>query len=131
MRYKIIHIVLAIFSSFMIYGQCPTGDVHLSKQNEVDNFVATYPNCTEINGMFEIGTILVGDFSDITDLSGLDDIATVNGDLSIWGNEQLTSLAGLEGLQSINGDLNLQGNDLLLAIQNLHRYWDQYCLDRN
>src|SRR5690606_29922257 len=48
--------------------QCPTGDVILYSQADVNNFATNYPNCTEITGYLSIGG------SDITDLSPLSNL---------------------------------------------------------
>src|SRR5690606_38363023 len=41
--------------TFSTISICPIGDVYLYSQQEVDDFGAMYPECTEIQGNFEIG----------------------------------------------------------------------------
>lgn len=54
-------ILLCAFVCYNLSAQCPPGDVTFSSQEEVDDFVATYPNCTEITG-----NMLIGSFTDIS-----------------------------------------------------------------
>lgn len=65
MKNNILFIVILL--SFNVFGQCPSGDVFLMTQEEVDNFIIDYPDCTELNDLY------IGDMfsSDITNLNGL------------------------------------------------------------
>jgi Secretion system C-terminal sorting domain/Receptor L domain len=65
--------LLFTFNSSNIYSQCPPGDVELFTQDDVNAFVAAYPNCTTIDGYLYITG------SDVVDLSGLSNISTING----------------------------------------------------
>src|SRR5690606_22083221 len=77
---------------------CPTGNVFLTTQAEVNAFSATYTGCTEISGNLIIGGIYY--MSDITDLSPLDVITHVGGNLSIQNiNTVLINLNGLHSIQ--------------------------------
>jgi len=95
---------------------CPTGDVTLSTQAEVDAFVATYPNCTEITG-----NMVIGGFSntDITDISGLSNLTSIAGYLQIFTNPGLTIMTGLENITSIGGYLFIGSNDGLTSLAGL------------
>src|SRR5690606_24888313 len=93
--------------------QCPTGDVTLYSQADVNNFATNYPNCTEITGYLYISG------STITDLSPLSNIQSIGGLLNIYNNPQLTNLDGLSNLTEIGGYLNIQSNSQLTNLDGL------------
>ncbi|MBS4039481.1 MAG: hypothetical protein KGZ81_02660 [Flavobacteriales bacterium] len=97
---------------------CPSGDVTLISQAEVDAFVAQYPNCTQINGNLNIGPISGGS-SNITNLSGLSSLTQVSGELAIRYNQNLTNLSGLNNITSIGTILRLEFNQALLNLDGL------------
>ncbi|MCR9290581.1 MAG: T9SS type A sorting domain-containing protein [Bacteroidetes bacterium] len=103
------------FSLFclILNAQCPPGDVSLLSQTDVDNFVATYPNCTTINGFLRIQG-----FS-INNLSGLSNLTTINSNLQIELTNQLTSLNGLNNVTSVGGNLEVQTNFALTSLSSL------------
>ncbi len=92
---------------------CPAGDVILQTQQEVNDFAATYPTCTEIQGTLYIGKTS-GSLTDITDLTPLNQIESVGG-ISIQ-RTKVSNLSGLEQLQTIDGDLRIVLNPNLLNI---------------
>ncbi len=91
---------------------CPSGDVHLYTQDEVDAFVAGHGSCDTIPGNLYIQG------STINDISGLSSIKYIDGYLDIR-NTQLTSLTGLQSLDHIDGYFYLYNNDLLTSIDSL------------
>jgi|GEM_PF-2071340 len=98
--------------------ECPAGDVILHSQAELNAFVATFPNCTEIVGNLYIGNNYTPDYwnypgSNITSLSGLSNITSVAGRVTLEYNRQLNNLNGLSNLTSIGGDFILRENDHL------------------
>jgi len=106
-----------IFCNDSIRAQCPQGDVILTTQAEVDDFAATYPSCTYINGRLSIGD---SDFdSDITDLSNLPPIESISSSLYIIKNPTLTDLIGLENVTSIGDYLLISDNDTLADLSDL------------
>lgn len=81
---------------------CPTGNVVLATQAEVDAFVAQFPNCTEIDGDLTIGNFGANPpVNDITDISGLNGIESVANMLGIF-RTSLTTLASFDNLTSVN-----------------------------
>jgi len=50
MKIFIITFIVSILFCFTIYAQCPTGDIQIESQQELDDFLIQYPNCTEISG---------------------------------------------------------------------------------
>lgn len=81
------------------HGQCPPGDVNLNSQNAVDQFIANYPNCTEIEGDLYIRGF-------ITDFSGLDKIKSVGDSLylRLATPAEYSVEVNLSGLTSIGTD---------------------------
>src|SRR5690606_21363851 len=86
---------------------------------DLDLYVANYPLCTIING-----SLFIED-TDISDLSGLNNIETITGDVYITDNQQLTSLNGLTSLETIGGMLyigfnfNMQDLDGLSSLRTI------------
>lgn len=95
---------------------CPPGDVMINSQADLEFFQAIYPNCTVIHGNLTI----MGDswYSEMEDLSGLENINSILGDLYITFN-YLTSLDGLNNLSQIAGDLIIIDNPMLTNIEAL------------
>jgi len=90
------------FLSLTMLGQCPSGNLILNGQEDVNNFVQNYPNCSVISGDLEI--LLEPGDDGIEDLSGLTILTEVTGGLEILGeNDAQTalSLTGLENLVSV------------------------------
>jgi len=97
---------------------CLPGGYTFLTQAQIDNFQTYYPNCTEIEGDVEI----YGE--DITNLTGLNVLNSIGGDLNIGGtrggtNSSLTSLSGLENLNSIGGSLVITSNNSLVNLNGL------------
>lgn len=104
--------------AYQVQAQCPAGNVTLETQAEVDNFVATYPMCQALPGGLHIGTSSSNSLSNITDLSGLQ-ITSIGGDLKIQHNQLLTDLDGLDMLASVSGGVTIFNNDALTNLSGL------------
>lgn len=98
-------------------AQCPSGDVHLSNQTEVDAYRVGYPNCTQINGSLNIGA----PNSNIYDLSGLESINTIMGNLTIIDNNGLTNVHGLDQLLHIEGNVYIRSNQNIANLAGLNK----------
>ncbi|MEE9349300.1 MAG: T9SS type A sorting domain-containing protein [Flavobacteriaceae bacterium] len=86
--------------------QCPTGDVTLTTQAEVDQFVADYPNCEVIEGNLKIDGLT------ITNLSGLSKITKLEtGSLTIQNTSAIS--IDFKNLIFIGGDLRFNNNVVL------------------
>jgi hypothetical protein len=88
---------------------CPTGDVTLSNQSEVNDFVAQYSSCTTIDGNLTI-------MNSVSDITGLTNVTTINGNLNISSTTVLTSLAGLNNVATINGNVTISANTALTSL---------------
>jgi hypothetical protein len=99
-----------------VNAQCPTGDVELYTQADVDAFVIAYPSCTSINGYLYIGDAGFGSgTSDINNISGLSNITNIQNSLYIY-NTSLTNLNGISGISSSGIYIDIQGNSDLNSI---------------
>jgi len=97
MRY--LTLLLFVFSFFSLNAQnCPPGDVIITSQQEMDDFVANFPNCTTINGDLTIQ-------QDVTDLTGLSSLTNITGSLVVHFTQYLSSLTGLEQIDTIGENL--------------------------
>lgn len=120
-------------------------------QSQIDDFQTDYPGCTIIEGSIQIlgeettnlnglsvlteiqGSLLINNagvesilVTNLTDLTGLNNLTTIGGVLSIGDNTQtntpLNSFEGLNNLTSIGYDLQISGNESLndiTALSNL------------
>ena len=96
--------------SFICFSQCPPDDIILNNQNDIDNFSINYPNCTALNA----GLTITG--SDITNLSPLSVIETVDGNLSIAENPSLLDITGFDSIEDIGQSLYIEDNLSLIDI---------------
>lgn len=94
-------------------NNCYEGGISFSSQEEIDNFPILNLDCNDIDGE----VIISG--SDISNLEPLNQIETINGDLSISNCDLLLDLTGLENLEWINGDLIVNENEALLSIEGI------------
>ncbi len=87
--------------------ECPSTDVTLLSQADVNEFGVLYPDCTELEVNLQIGNTGWNDpITDIIDLSPLNNIAIIGGNLAIGKIDSSATLAGLSGLNSIGGNLD-------------------------
>lgn len=116
------------------------GNVKLTTQEEVNQFGAQ--NYNAITGFLDIGSRTYGEVTNITDitplenlqkvegnlliensslenLKGLENLIKVGGNLMFNFNTKLKTLEGLEGLQSITNSLNIHDNPLLTDTNSL------------
>src|SRR5690606_1571454 len=87
---------------------CPSGNLTLTSQAEVNSFGATYAHCSNI--VLENLTI---SGNDIGNLNGLSNLRSIEGQLKIQNNPQLMNLNGLTQLTNIADGLHISGNSTL------------------
>lgn len=102
--------LMALLFTSKIGAQCPTGNVILTTQAEVNAFATNYPNCTTIAAL-QIGAGNTSTPSNITDLAPLAKITQVNGNVFIQNNGQLQNLNGLK-ISNITGRLYIGGDNI-------------------
>ena len=109
-----------------LYGQCPSGDVTLSSQEALDEFVTQYGDCEEINGNFLLVTGLTTDgpggvgtiLSNITNTSGLNKLKIIRGDLTI--TIEASELRNFTSLEEVEGELSITNSNNLLVIDSFN-----------
>ncbi|MFD1629407.1 leucine-rich repeat protein [Pseudopedobacter beijingensis] len=95
-------------------------DFTFNTQQQINDFATNYAHCTNITlNNLVIGYATNDGFSNITDLTPLQNITGITGELIIRRNPQLTTLNGLQNITSFNGNLRIEGNDLLTSISAL------------
>lgn len=117
-------------------AQCPF-ILGITTQEEIDSFAETYPNCTgsglfldingqnsnitNLNGLSQLTSIVrLGIFfTDITDLSGLENITDVYSGIFILANNGLTNLEGLNSLQTVGDRLRVVLNTDMTSLEGL------------
>jgi len=109
---KLLLLISCFLVSFISLGQCPGGNITLTTQAEVDDFVLTYPNCTEL-----LGNLFI-DGNSITNLKGLAVITSIEGRFEIR-NTQILDFMGLEFLETVEGTFDVSNNDALIDFSGL------------
>ena len=135
-------ILFSIFVVLLCYctdtlAQCPSGPVILITQQDINDFVTTYPNCTEIEGRLEIRGAVndLSPLSQITavgvdlwllnnnilpNLQGLENLTTIGRSLWIYQSNGVTDLTGLENITSVPGELRIGRNSSLTNLTGLN-----------
>jgi surface protein len=93
--------------SFTTDNECPAS-LGLYSQNDVNNFPINYPDCTQATNVYISG-------SDITDLSPLNQLTSISGELYITYNDILPVLNGFANL-STAGYIIIYENPLMTSI---------------
>jgi hypothetical protein len=94
-------------------SSCLPEGITFTTQEQIDNFQANYPGCTEVEG----DVIISG--SNITNLNGLNVLTSIQGNLNLEGNSILVNLIGLDNLSAVGGSLSIYNNPLLSEISSL------------
>ncbi len=111
---KLLFLFIVMFSAQFVLSQCPSGEIILASQSDIDNFTTNYPNCTDLLGDLNISDFNDNDASDpITNLDGLSGITSVNGDLLLRSCPELTDVQGLNQVETISGLFWMRGLDLI------------------
>ena len=98
--------------------ECPTGNYVFSSQADVIGFELLYGDCTDIvlNNV-AIGNIDTELYSSISDISFLENVIGITGNLTIKKTNNLSDLTGLNQLNGIGGNFEFSNNN---ATQNLN-----------
>lgn len=108
---------------YLGFSQCPNaGDIILSSQEDIDEYVATYStSCDRITGNLIIISTVTGVNSDgsaaseISDLSGLNFLKIINGNLTITVN--VDQIVGFNNLTNVRGDIEITSSNSLQRIE--------------
>ena len=90
-------------------NNCPSGNVYLRNQSQVDRFLGRIGSCTEIPGSLYIGRP-DNEWSDIEDISALSSIREVGGNLTLQLNNMLADLQSLQSLERVHGTFYVNGH---------------------
>lgn len=133
-------VIISLTGSCCISAQCPTFEdyIQFNSQAEVNQFLIDYPNCTSIEGRLIIGSNNTSDITDLnplqnlistqglliqstslTNLEGLENLTSNNGELAIRYNNNLTDLSALGGVREVFS-LDIDGNNVLTSIEGLN-----------
>ncbi len=131
---------LLLLSAMPTTSQCPTADILLNTQEEIDDFSADYPGCTDLpfgitiddslsntitnlDGLLQISTvdrfIRIANNGALTNLDGLDNLTAVGDFLAIQTNQSLNDLSALANLTNVGGYLAVGNNDALADLGGL------------
>ncbi len=136
MKKIVVFICFLISSISFVNAQCPTGDITLTTQAEIDAFATNYPNCTEMNydititgagitnfsglgSLIEIRDLRIKNCPDLTSIIGLNNLEDVSS-LELIDNPNLSSLAGFSGVESSTSLIEIINNDKLINLDGLH-----------
>ncbi|MGB2129476.1 MAG: hypothetical protein ACPHXR_08375 [Flavicella sp.] len=99
-------------------------DIYLSSDDELADFTAL--NVNEVEGDLHIESM------SITDLSDLESLEKVGGDLFIGFNENLVSVKGLDNLKTIGGSFHINGESPIVnlsGLENLETIGEDFLID--
>lgn len=102
--------ILLLSSEPAVTKNCTSSDIELVDQGDVNLFQQAFGGggtCDTITGTLHIEDTGGTDISDLTPLNAL---RYVNGDLVVYGTYVLETLDGLEGIRRVGGDLEVSYN---------------------
>ncbi|RIV41826.1 hypothetical protein FQ017_16870, partial [Flagellimonas pelagia] len=111
MNFKSITFVI-FFTVNAVLAQCPTGDVYLNSQSDVEDFITNYGTCEVITGTVYIG--------DATDISGITAIKRIEGSLRISYSE-ITSVSNFSNLEFVGGDFIIDQSHLIETVEGINK----------
>jgi len=122
-------LLLAGYQMPLFSQSCLPEGITFTTQAQIDSFQINYPGCTMIEGDVDIMGINISNLNGLivltsiggslrighsippsralVNLTGLDNLTFIGGNLSFWSNDSLTTLTGLENLETIGGDFYL------------------------
>ena len=110
----LILVAAATLGSRILFAQgCLPEGITFENQEQIDNFQANYPGCTEIEG----DVMIFG--SNITNIDGLNILTSIGGNLTITENVTLINLTGLENLNTVGGGFYIDFNNSLTDLAGL------------
>lgn len=111
MKKHILFLTSVMFAINLSFSQqCLPDGITFSSQDMIDNFQQNYPNCFEIQGDV---VVTDPDNMHITNLTGLNVITSILGDLIVIDNHWLSNFSGLQNLNYLGGSLEINNNGTL------------------
>lgn len=141
-QFFLLFVFLHLLQTSVKSQQCLPDGIVFTTQTQIDSFPINYPNCTQIQGYMLVAGYDISNFDSLnmltsilgglsinggpfggnpllTDLSGLDSLTYIGGELNVEFNENLTSLTGLEKVTLIAGDMKITKNTELTDLSGL------------
>ena len=100
--------------------QCLPDGIIFTTQTQIDSFQINYPNCTQIQGYILIAGYDISNFDSLNILTSIGSGLSINGG-PLGGNPLLNDLSGLDSLTYIGGDLNIEFNENLISLTGLEK----------
>ncbi len=122
--------ILIFFFSTAIFAQScdEQNGFQIRTQEDVDNFQIKYPGCTELLNSLNIGYPDSG----ITNLDGFSGIEIIHGDLRIDNQLELTDLSPLNDIHTINGYLSIDDSGITeMSFNNLKKVQEVIFVEGN
>ncbi len=113
--YLIILVILSMSVSMLNAQNCPTANVELGSQAEIDSFVVTFGDCTIIEHDLAIRETA----GNIKDLSGL---RLIGSQFNIINNNSLVNFNGLKSITANFINFNVRDNDNLTSLGGLEEF---------
>lgn len=109
-------------SNIQAQGCLPQGVV-FTTQSQLDQFKFDNPSCKIVEGDLVVGSysVLIGKNKDIINLSPLNNIEEVKGNLIISSIENLIDLSALSNLKKVGKDIIIQGNSKITSLKGLEK----------
>ena len=139
---KKLYCFIAFLLPFASFAQCPTGNIFLGSQDDVNSFPSNYPGCVTLpENLFIIGGDEATDISDLsplavltsvgagiiiqnvgalTTLNGLQNITSIGTEIELYSNPVLTDITALSQITDVPGRLSVDANDALTTLFGLH-----------
>ncbi|TPV33420.1 T9SS type B sorting domain-containing protein [Paucihalobacter ruber] len=113
-----------LFNTFL-YSQCPSGDVILDNQSDVQEFLNNFGSCNTIDGDLKIGF-------DVTDISELTSIVIIRGSLEL-SYAKVNGVSNFYNLEHVGGDFIIRNSkvETVASINNLHTVGGDFIISEN
>lgn len=121
---KATQLVLFLLLSSLLQGQCPDLQgvpLFFNSQDDVEDFIQTWPNCTDLTGDVIIGRAANGIPGTVESLEGLSGLRGIDGVVRIIGNTRLVNLKGLDSLNVISKEFYIEDNSSLESIAEINQ----------
>ena len=68
-----------------------------------------------MNSLYNIGSLKIGANDRLSDIE-LGNVSKASGDMVVAGNEELADISGLEKLSKVDGDVQIDENGILVSV---------------
>lgn len=109
-----------VMQTTVMSQQCLPNGIIFTTQMQIDSFQINYPNCTQIGGYMLVAGYDISNFDSLIILTSVGGGISINGG-PLGGNPLLNDLSGLDSLTYIGGDLNVEFNENLSSLTGLEK----------